>query len=78
MLDKEFHKLLEELDKLTFTQSKQALDYLNHKCSIQILENSTKEIKSCPFCYSNDFHKWEVRSDFERCKCEDIKKALLF
>ena len=33
MQNKAFHRLLHQLDNLTPTQSKQAQDYIKHKCS---------------------------------------------
>ena len=75
MLNKAFHKLLSQLDKLTFTQSKQALNHLSHKCSIETLENITGAVDSCPHCQSHSIHKWGVRSSLQRYRCKECHKS---
>lgn len=45
-----FQKLLKELEKLTYTQSKQAQDMLHKKCSLESLEDITGQIETCPRC----------------------------
>ena len=47
-----FHKLLSQLENLTFTQSKQAEEVLHKKCSLESLEDVTGHVESCPHCQS--------------------------
>jgi transposase-like protein len=75
MLNKTFQELLIQLDKLTFTQSKQALNHLSHKCSIETLENITPDVESCPHCQSHSIHKWGVRSNIQRYRCKECHKS---
>ncbi len=75
MLNKAFHRLLTQLDNLTFTQSKQVQNHLNNKCSIETLENIIGTVDCCPHCQSNSIHKWGVRSNLQRYRCKECHKS---
>jgi len=75
MLNKAFKRLLTQLPKLTFTQTKKVEDYLHQKCSIESLEDLTGTVKSCPHCESEFFHKWGVRSGLQRYRCKACHKT---
>ena len=70
-----FHKLLSQLEKLTFTQSKQAEELLHKKCSLESLEDVTGHVNSCPHCHSQSFHKWGVRANIQRYRCKSCFKT---
>lgn len=70
-----FHKLLNQLENLTFSQSKQAEDMLHKQCSLDSLEDVTGHIKSCPHCQSQSFHKWGVRANIQRYRCKSCHKT---
>ena len=75
MKDKAFTQLLKQLDKLTFDQSKKAEEYLHHKCAIESIEDTVGTVESCPYCHSDSFHKWGVRSDLQRYRCKACHKT---
>lgn len=52
MQNKAFYKLLIQLEKLTFIQSKQVEDIIHKKCSIESLEDVTGHSDYCPHCNS--------------------------
>ena len=57
MHNKAFSKLLEQLQKLTFEQTKKVEKYLHIKSFIENLEEITGEVNHCPNCQSESFHK---------------------
>jgi transposase-like protein len=67
-----FHKLLKELEKLTYTQSKQAEDVLHKKCSLKSLEDVMGDTNECPHCQSTSFYKWGVRANLQRYRCNKL------
>lgn len=75
MHNKAFGKLLEQLQKLTFEQTKKVEKYLHTKSSIENLEEITGEVNHCPHCQSEFFHKWGVRSDLQRYRCKACSKT---
>jgi len=52
MHNKAFSKLLEQLQKFTFEQTKKVEKYLHTKSSIENLEEITGEVNHCPHCQS--------------------------
>ena len=62
MKNKAFTQLLKQLEKLTFSQSKKAEEYLHNKCTIENIEDAIGTVESCPYCHSDSFHKWGMRS----------------
>ena len=60
MQSKTFTKLFKQLEKLTFTQSKKAEEYLHNKCAIESIEDTIGTAESCPYCHSDSFHKWGI------------------
>ena len=48
-----FYRFLHPLDKLTPTQSKQAQDYIKHKCSIKTIEDITGHVNYCHKTFYN-------------------------
>lgn len=75
MHNKAFGKLLEQLQKLTFEQTKKVEKYLHTKSSIENLEEITGEVNHCPHCQSESFHKWGVRSGLQRYRCKACSKT---
>ncbi len=75
MQNKAFTQLLKQLEKLTFGQSKKAEEYLHHKCAIEDIEDTIGAVESCPYCHSDSFHKWGVRSGLQRYRCKACHKT---
>jgi len=75
MHNKAFSRLLEQLQKLTFEQTKKVEKYLHTKSSIENLEEITGEVNHCPHCQSESFHKWGVRSNLQRYRCKTCSKT---
>lgn len=75
MQNKAFTKLLKQLEKLTFTQSKKAEEYLHNKCTIESIEDTIGTVESCPYCHSDSFHKWGMRSGLQRYRCKECHKT---
>jgi transposase-like protein len=75
MHNKAFGRLLEQLQKLTFEQTKKVDKYLHTKFSIENLEEITGEVKQCPHCHSESFYKWGVRSGLQRYRCKACNKT---
>ena len=75
MQNKAFHELLTKLSELTYSQSKQLQNHLNNRCSIEGLEDIIGQVESCPYCNSNSFHKWGVRSNLQRYRCKSCQKT---
>ena len=70
-----FHRLLKELENLTYTQSKEVEDVLHKKCSLKSLEDVTGHIESCPHCKSQSIYKWGVRANLQRYRCNSCHKT---
>ena len=70
-----FHRLLKELENLTYSQSKQAEDILHKKCSLENLEDITGHTDECPHCQSKSFSKWGVRANLQRYRCNSCRKT---
>ncbi len=75
MKNKAFNKFLKQLEKLTFTQSKKAEEYLHNKYTIESVEDTIGIVKSCPYCHSDSFHKWGMRSGLQRYRCRKCHKT---
>lgn len=75
MQNKAFTKLLKQLEKLTFTQSKKAQEYLNNKCTMESIEDTIGTVYSCPYCHSDSLHKWGMRSGLQRYRCKVCHKT---
>ncbi len=75
MQNKSFSKLLKQLEKLTFTQSKKVEEYIHHKCTIESIEDTIGTVESCPYCHSALLHKWGMRSGLQRYKCKECHKT---
>ncbi len=75
MHNKAFSRLLSQLQKLTFEQTKKVENYLHVKSSTEKLEEITGEVNNCPHCKSESFYKWGVRSGLQRYKCKDCSKT---
>lgn len=75
MHNKAFGKLLEQLQKLTFDQTKKVEKYLHKKSSIENLEEITGIVNHCPHCQSESFYKWGVRSGLQRYRCKECSKT---
>ena len=75
MHNKAFSKLLEQLQKLTFEQTKKVEKYFHTKSSIENLEEITGEVNHCPHCQSESFHKWGVRLGLQRYRCKVCSKT---
>lgn len=75
MQNKAFHRLLSQLDKLTFTQSKKLQEHIKHRCSIKTIEDVAGHAESCPHCGCISFFKWGVRSGLQRYKCKECNKT---
>jgi len=75
MHNKAFGKLLEQLQNLTFEQTKKVEKYLHAKTSIETLEEITGEVNHCPHCKSESFYKWGVRSGLQRYRCKEGSKT---
>ncbi len=75
MQNKAFHKLLDQLDKLTPTQSKQLQEQIKKKCSVKTLEDATAHAGNCPHCGTTNFYKWGTLSGLQRYKCKECNKT---
>ena len=75
MKNKTFTQFLKQLEKLTFEQSKKAEEYLRKKCAIKSIEDTIGTTESCPYCHSDSFHKWGVRSGLQRYRCKACHKT---
>ena len=75
MKNRTFTQLLKQLEKLTFDQSKKAQEYLHRKCTVESMEDTIGTVKSCPYCHSDSFHKWGVRSGLQRYRCKTCHKT---
>ena len=75
MHNKAFGKLLAQLKKLTFEQTKKVEKNLHTKSSIENLEEITGEVKACPHCHAESIHKWGVRSGLQRYRCKVCSKT---
>lgn len=75
MQNKAFTKLLKQLNKLTLTQSKKVEEYLHNKCAIESIEDTIGKVENCPYCHSDSFHKWGMRSELQRYRCKKCHKT---
>jgi len=75
MQNKAFTRLLRQLNKLTFDQSKKAEEYLHNKCTVESIEDTLGTVEDCPYCHSDSFHKWGVRSGLQRYRCKACHKT---
>lgn len=75
MHNKAFGRLLEQLQKLTFEQTKKVEKHLHIKSSIENLDEITGEVSHCPHCESESFYKWGIRSGLQRYRCKACSKT---
>ena len=75
MRNKAFSRLLSQMQKLTFEQTKKVEKYLHLKSSNENLEEITGEVNNCPHCESKSFYKWGVRSGLQRYRCKECHKT---
>ncbi len=75
MQNKAFTKLLKQLEKLTFSQSKRVEEFLHYKSTTESIEDTIGTADSCPYCHSESLHKWGKRSGLQRYRCKACHKT---
>lgn len=75
MKNKDFHMLLTQINKLTYSQSQQVQHHLTHQNAIKSLEDVIGKVASCPHCDSTKFQQWGFRSGLQRYRCTSCHKT---
>ena len=75
MRTKAFKQFLTQITKLTPTQKKQALNYFQETCNIEIVEELLNSTDNCPHCGSAEFIKWGMNANIQRYKCKVCQKT---
>ena len=69
MKNKDFHTLLTQITKLTYSQSQQVQNHLHHQNSVNSIEDVIGKVTSCPHCHSDKLQQWGFRSGLQRYRC---------
>ena len=75
MKNSTFSQLLQHLKSLTPLQKERVKDVLHHTDTIDTLSKSIDEPKTCPYCSSNHYQKWGIRSNLQRYHCNSCNKT---
>ena len=75
MQNKAFSRLLDQLKKLTPSQKDKLQSTLHHTDAAQKTAEAIDTVHNCPYCSSESYQKWGIRSGLQRYRCNSCHKT---
>lgn len=75
MRNRAFNHFLEQLKNLTPSQKEKVVSSLHENTSMEKVESTVDSVDSCPYCSSQELHKWGIRDNLQRYRCKSCHKT---
>lgn len=75
MKNRAFFKLLEQLKILTPFQKEKLQSSLDHHNAMNTISDVIDTAQSCPYCSSQSYQKWGMRSGLQRYRCSTCERT---
>lgn len=75
MQNRAFSHFLEQLKNLTPSQKEKVVSHLHQNTSMEKVESTVDSVDTCPYCSSQELHKWGIRDNLQRYRCKSCHKT---